>query len=259
MAAPLVVRESRQLALISCSVMFREMATVVAQSPNVIDFQFLPKGLHDLGCEQMSSRLQHCIDAIDSEKYEAILLGYGLCNNGIAGLTARQLPLVVPRVHDCIALFMGSRHRYAQYFSDNPGTYFRTTGWIERSGIDDELSQLTVQHQTGMDQTLQEFIDKYGEDNGRFLFDQLGEHRRNYTKQAFIEMGIEPDGSHEQIARDEAADRDWEFEKIRGDMSIFRRLVDGDWDAADFLVVPPGHRISASYDHERIVDTEPVG
>ena len=72
-------------------------------------------------------------------------------------------------------------------------------------------------------------------------------------------MGIEPDGSHEQIARDEAADRDWEFEKIRGDMSIFRRLVDGDWDAADFLVVPPGHRISASYDHERIVDTEPVG
>ncbi|MDP6720294.1 MAG: DUF1638 domain-containing protein, partial [Pirellulaceae bacterium] len=91
MAATPVIHEPRQLALISCEVMFREMATVVAQSPNVIDLKFLPKGLHDLGCKQMSSRIQTCIDAIDTSRYEAILLGYGLCNNGIAGLVARQI------------------------------------------------------------------------------------------------------------------------------------------------------------------------
>ncbi len=258
MAATPVIHEPRQLALISCEVMFREMATVVAQSPNVIDLKFLPKGLHDLGCKQMSSRIQTCIDAIDTSRYEAILLGYGLCNNGIAGLVARQIPLVVPRAHDCIALFMGSRHRYADYFTDNPGTYFRTTGWLERSGVEDELSQLTVQHQTGMDRTLEQFIDKYGEDNGRYLYDQLGEHRRNYSKLTFIEMGIEPDDSHENTARNEAKERDWKFEKVSGEMSLFRRLVDGDWDAADFLVVPSGHRIIATYDHERVVDIEPV-
>ena len=36
-------------------------------------------------------------------------------------------------------------------------------------------------------------VAKYGEDNARFLHDQLGNMTRNYGKIAFIEMGVEPD------------------------------------------------------------------
>ena len=64
----------------------------------------------------------------------------------------------------------------------------------------------------------------------------------------FIEMGIEPDGSFEQRARDEAAKRGWTLRKVAGDISLIQRLVNGEWDPKEFLVVPPGHRIAASYD-----------
>ena len=36
-----------------------------------------------------------------------ILLGYGLCGNGLDGLSARHTRLVLPRAHDCIGLLMG--------------------------------------------------------------------------------------------------------------------------------------------------------
>ena len=67
--------------------------------------------------------------------HDAVALAYGLCNNGLAGLEARRVPLVLLRAHDCITAFLGSRDRYARYFEDRPGTYFETTGWLER-GVD---------------------------------------------------------------------------------------------------------------------------
>ena len=65
----------------------------------------------------------------------------------------------------------------------------------------------------------------------------------------FIEMGIEPDGSFEQRARElTRPKRGWTYEKIAGDIGLIQRLVNGEWNPKEFLVVPPGHRIVASYD-----------
>ena len=60
----------------------------------------------------MSARLGEILASVDESKYEAILLGYGLCSNGLVGLTARSIPLVIP-VHDCITLFLGSKEQYS--------------------------------------------------------------------------------------------------------------------------------------------------
>ena len=80
---------SMKLKLISCEVLYREMCAVIARSPNEVDVEFLPKGLHDIGCNSMRKRLQDAVDRVDPECYEAVLLGYALCGNGTAGLTAR--------------------------------------------------------------------------------------------------------------------------------------------------------------------------
>ncbi len=242
--------------LISCEIFYREMCAAVARSTNQVDIVFLPKGLHDIGREKMLARVQEAVDAVDANQYEAILLGYALCNNGIAGLTARSIPIVIPRAHDCITLFLGSKERYLEYFNANPGTYFQTTGWLERGMDAGELQQLSISHQIGMDMSYQEMVDKYGEDNAKYLYEMLGDPLRNYGQFTFIEMGIEPDDRFERQAQAKAAERGWRFDKVRGDMSLFQRLVDGDWPEADFLVVRPGWRVVAKLD-AGIIDAEP--
>ncbi len=226
-----------RLKLISCEVLYREMCAAVARSPHQVDLEFLPKGLHDLGGPAMRARLQEAADRVDATQYEAVLLGYALCGNGVAGLVSRTLPLVIPRAHDCIALLMGGRDRYRSYFENHPGVFFRSTGWLERG---EDLDQAAL------------LIARYGEDNGRYLFEQFNGYQRNYRQLAYIATGLEPDGSFERQAREEAARHGWQFETIRGDLRLFERLVAGDWDENDFLVMPPGWRVKPTYDGDII-------
>jgi hypothetical protein len=245
-----------RLKLISCEIFFREMCATVARSPNLVDVEFLPKGLHDIGQEKMRPRLQAVIDAIDTTRYQAILMGFGLCNYGVAGLVAPAIPLVVPRAHDCITLFLGSKERYRQYFDANPATYFETTGWLERGQAEGELQQMSISHTTGMDMSYADMVEKYGEEEAQYLYEILGNPMRNYKQLTFIEMGIEPDGTYEQRTRDLAAERQWTFDKVPGDMSLIQRLINGPWNETEFLVVHPGQRIAAKVDESTIITAE---
>ncbi|MDR2441020.1 MAG: DUF1638 domain-containing protein [Planctomycetaceae bacterium] len=233
--------------LFACEILFREICSIVAVAKNRIDIEFLPKGLHDIGRQAMSSRLSEKINSVDETEYNAILLGYALCSGGIVGLTARTIPIVVPRAHDCITLFLGNRQRYHDYFFANSGTFFKTTGWIERGaslgqGVPDDMSE-----KLGLGMSFQKMVERYGEDNARYLKDQLSQ-MRFYTKMAFIETGVEPDDFFEQQTIELAQKHQWKFEKLQGDLNLLYRLLNGIWDNEDFLIVPPGYQIDFSYD-----------
>ena len=55
------------------------------------------------------------------------------------------------------------------------------------------------------------------------------------------------DGSFRDRARHEAEEKGWEFEEFTGGLGLFQRLLSGDWNAREFLVLPPGRRIEPSY------------
>ena len=199
--------------LLACEIFRREFASLTASSPHHVDVELLPQELHVIGRVRMKKRLAEHLAAVNEDQYDAILLGYALCSGGIAGLTAGKIPLVVPRAHDCITLFLGSRQRYQDFFFANGGTYYMTTGWFEQdNALDRGIEMMPF-----------------------------------YSKLAFIETGLEPDDSYEQRTKIFAAERNWEFEKITGDLTLLRRLVYGDWNE-DFLIVPPGKHIQESFD-----------
>jgi len=235
-----------RLKLISCEVLFREMCDACARSPHRVDLEFLPKGLHDLGGRPMAAKVQEAVDRTPEGVYDAILLGYGLCGNGLDGLAARHTPVVLPRAHDCIALLMGSRERYQAYFEGNPGTYYRSTGWLERGKGLQQLTHNTI----GMDESLEALIRKYGEDNGRYLYQELTRYQSQYSKLTFLETGLEPDEKFVAEAAAEAADKGWSFERLAGDLAWLRRLVQGEWTETEFVIARPGQHIAASFDAE---------
>ncbi len=243
-----------RLKLISCDVLYREMCAAVARSSNQVDIEFLPKGLHDRPSCEMLSEIQAMVDRVDAAKYQGVLLGYGLCGNGLAGLTARTIPVVLPRAHDCITLFLGAKERYLDYFQNHAGVYFKTSGWIERGEGVSDMNQLS-HRRFGVTMSHAEMVARYGEDNAEFLEKELHNYKVKYSQFTFIEMGVEPDSRFERCTLEEAGRRGWKFEKIRGDMSLIEGLVNGDWDEQRYLVVHPGRRVVARYD-DGIIDTE---
>ncbi|MDR1922862.1 MAG: DUF1638 domain-containing protein [Planctomycetaceae bacterium] len=241
--------------LIACEILFREINFVVSNSPHEVDVEFLTKGFHDLGKEEMSSRLSKVINDIDESEYDAVLLGYGLCNGGVTSLFVREVQLVIPRVHDCISLFLGDRQRYLDYFTANSGVYFLTTGWIERGG---ELTQAmpdSIAQKLGLNFSKEELTKKYGTKNAEYLYDKLN-MMRHYSKLTFIETGVEPDNSFEIFAKNYAKEKNLKYEKLKGNLSLLQKLVNGDWNDKEFLIIKPNQKIAFAYDDNILTSVE---
>ena len=242
----------RHFKLIACEIIYRELCLLAAQSRHIIDVQFLRKGLHDAGKQTMLHELQEAISSVETNDYDAILLGYGRCSDGIANLRAPTIPLVIPRAHDCITFFFGSRQNYEKYFSQNPGTYYRTTGWTERGDYDQASDTGSVMHQLGLDRTYDEYVARHGKDNARYIMESLGSWEQNYNCLTYIDMGMPQDDEYALLTKRQADQMGLEFKRLTGDLRLLRALMSGQWDEREFLIVRPG-RIVGTDDNGEII------
>ena len=257
-------RRQIRLRVIGCEVLARPLYACAPRSPHIVDISLLRRGLHDTPATLRES-LQLEIDAAGEAQcsYDAIVLAYGLCGGATEGIAATNVPLVLPRAHDCITLFLGSRHRYQREFTAHPGTYWYVADYMERSEVDRSaatsgLLGIGASSDDDLQLAYAEYVARFGKDNADYLMEAMGAWRAHYDRAVFVEMDV-GDGAHwEARARAEAEERCWRFERRSGDLLLLRRLLDGDW-ADDFLVLQPGQRLAMSYDDGVICAAQMVG
>lgn len=232
--------------IVSCHVLWRELCHFAAQSKNVFDFTFLPQGLHDTP-EVLRRELQAAIDGSPGE-CAAVLIGYGLCSNGLAGIIARSKPLVIMRAHDCITFLLGSKERYREYFDAHPGTYWYSPGWIDTN---------TQPGKERYENALQKYVEIYGQENADYLMRMEQDWMSKYSNAAYVDLGVGDSEAYQAYTRECAQFLEWACDVLQGDPGLMRDFVEGNWDAERFLVVRPGEKVVASHDEE-VVKAVPV-
>ena len=214
---------SRTLVM-ACATVIEEM---LPHLPAGMQHQVFEFGLH-INPEKLRRTLQEAIDTVNGQ-YETIILGYGLCSQAVIGIKSDSSTLVVPRVDDCISIFLGSRSAYRFQSQSEPGTYYLTKGWIEVG--DTPFAEY--------DRMIQRFGAERAE---RIIRLMLG----NYKRLALINTGQYELERYRDYARRTAERFGLRYEEIEGSDELVKKMIFGPWDD-DFVVVQPGEVIR--YDH----------
>jgi hypothetical protein len=207
---------SRTLVM-ACATVIEEMLPLL---PEGMQHQVFDFGLH-IYPEKLRQTLQEAIDAV-SGQYETIILGYGLCSLAIVGIRANGCRLVVPRVDDCIAIFLGSRNAYNTQVRCEPGTYYLTKGWIEVG--DTPFSE----HEKS--------IRRYGKERAERIFKLM---MGNYKRLALINTGQYEMEKYREYTRRTAEQFGLRYEEIDGSDELVKKMLFGPWDEA-FVVIEAG-------------------
>jgi hypothetical protein len=225
---------ARPVVLVACKVLASAVERLLP-ADLAAGVTFLEYGLHRVPVK-LAGALQETLDAI--EQPSLVVLGYGLCGNGLKDIRAGRHTLLVPRTDDCIAILLGSYRAYMRQFAEEPGTYYLTKGWLESGSH--PLKEY------------QEYLPKYGEEQTLWLLDQ---QYQNYSRIALVASTPEEMAAYREQAQEVArfCER-WgmRYEEIVGSDDYVRRLIetatalqrDGAIDASsDFLVISPGGQI----------------
>ena len=237
-----------RLQFITCKVMQREAYFCAARSKNVVDVVLMEQGLRDEP-EKLRSEIKKALDNtcdIQGRAYDASLLGYGLCSNGIVGLSAK-IPIVVPRGHDCITLLLGSKEKYQEYFDSHRGVYWYSAGWIE-SGKQPSKERY--------ENLLKEYKEKYGDDNAQYLMEVEQSWIKEYNWATYIDWGLYNSEEYKDYTKRCAEFLHWNYEELKGSPVLMQKLVDGDWNESEFLVVKAGEKICEDLTNDGIIKAE---
>ncbi|MFO8058532.1 MAG: DUF1638 domain-containing protein [bacterium] len=188
--------------------------------------RFLDQNLHRTP-DLMPEFIQEAVDAVKAEA-SMIVLGYGLCSNGIAGVKAPDQGLIVPRIHDCIALFLGSREKYQKAFSDNAGTYYLSPGWVAEKK--DPLGYLES-----------DYVPRVGRETAEWA---LREELKHYTRIALINTGVQDVGPLRERARENAGFLEKDYFEVEGTDEYFKKILFGPYNEEDFIHIRPGEVIT---------------
>jgi hypothetical protein len=217
----------RPVMVISCRVFESSLCKWLGATP----VTFLDQGLHDTP-KQLTGEIQTALEALPEPSL--VLIGYGLCGNGLHGLQSGQHTLIIPRADDCITLYLGSQAARRQQLEADPGVYFLTIGWLE--GANNPMSNY------------EKHVVVYGEEEANWLLQTMYGH---YSRLVFIASSQEELTAYrpraQAIAHFTREHLGWIYEERMGSEEYLQRLLAAPRDPLgigdDFLLVPPGGQV----------------
>lgn len=227
------------IALLACSVFEKEIALLTGHATHIVETRFFEMGLHD-NPARMREILQGQLAEIDTRNdIEAVVLAYGLCGRGTAGLQPKRHKLVIPRAHDCITVFMGSKERYAEHQHVCPGCYYYTPGWNRNRRVPgpERLESLRT-----------ELAKKFEPDDVDFLVETERQQWALHGHAAYLDLGTDDAEPEADYAKRCAEWLGWKFDRLRGDPALLHDLLWCNWDNERFQIIQPGERLGHAPD-----------
>lgn len=80
----------------------------------------------------------------------------------------------------------------------------------------------------------------------------LGDWLKNYKKTAYINTHVGSEELYRETTKRLAAEKGWAYEEAGGDTGLIFRLLNGDWNPEEFLVLPPNVSAAPSHDENII-------
>jgi hypothetical protein len=211
--------------LIACRVMVDEIRRFL---PKEVEVEIFEISQH-VRPKQLKVELQGAVDRADG-KYEVIMLGYGLCSQSVVGLVAQKSMLVIPKLHDCIGVFLGSHEAYKREMAQEHA-YFLTQGYI-RGYIADQSGPLSE---------LERATKRYGRERAeKLIANMMSPYKRLVYIRTPEALDLEADRMY---SRDMAERLNMRYEEMAGTSELLKRMVKGDWEK-DFVVAAPGQEIT---------------
>jgi hypothetical protein len=214
------------IVVLACQV-FQDLFERFVKEGQIQRFIYLDYGLHSVP-RKLTQAVQEALDNLAEPSL--VILGYGLCGNGLNGIRAGKHTLLIARADDCIAVFLGSYERYQHEFKSESATYYLTKGWLE-SGSNPL-------------QEYQEYVKKYGLAKANWLIDSLYHNYRRVVLVAHSQADLEAyRGRAQEVAK--FCER-WgmQYQEILGSSEFFEHLLlaasQPDHVDENFILIPPG-------------------
>ena len=221
-----MVNSKLPIVVIACQVFQHLLEKLLPPATNGA-ITFLDYGLHSVP-KKLTAAVQELVDGV--ERPSLILLGYGLCGNGLDGIQAGAHTLLIPRTDDCIAILLGSYRAYRDEFDGSPATYYLTKGWLE---LGSNPLQEYEAHKA-----------KYGPETADWVMDQQYRHYKRLAFVAHSDQDLNEYRPTAQRVAEYCARWGMTYEEILGSDVYVRRLVaaaaDPEGAGSEFVVVPPG-------------------
>jgi hypothetical protein len=203
--------------ILACETLKPELKLVMKNRSCNYPIAWIPSGRH-LWPNKLHASIEEELDKIPAS-YNTILLAFGFCGNAMVGIKAGSRRLVLPRVADCIPLFLGSWAKQKEYGTD---TYFFTEGYL--------------QSETSFASDILKYTKKFGKERTARIMKVMMQHYKNL---AIVDTGAFDIINATKSIAEFAQLVDIPVSVIPGNLRIFDALLAGNWHNKDFIVIEP--------------------